>query len=287
MMINKAEDELGIKIFNRSKFPVEVTPTGMRVIEQAKRVLYETAGFKEIINEEKDKVKKVVIIGITPSLATYITPLILPKLSEQYPQLKVRIVEAESKNIVAALKTSEMDMGVLTSPVTDEQLNDVSVLQEKFYLYVSDKEELAKKETVIYKDIDMSRLWLFENECSSINQMMLAHLRKKEMGGEKKWVFESGCYQTLINLVDEYGGMTLVPQLATKNLTGNRLSQIKQFESPEPERAINIATNKNLSRNKLIELVIKGMRQDLNFAVSSLNKMKETNLLRHYQVGEM
>src|SRR5580658_7917779 len=96
MMINKAEDELGIKIFDRSKFPVDVTPTGMRVVEQARRVLAESAGFKEIVNEGKEKVKKEMILGISSCLSTYIAPLILPKLFEQYPDLKIRIIETEA-----------------------------------------------------------------------------------------------------------------------------------------------------------------------------------------------
>lgn len=287
MMINKAEDELGIKIFDRSKFPVEVTPTGLRVIEQAKRVLFETAGFKEIINDEKDKVKKVIVLGVIPSLATYIIPLVLPKLSEAYPQLKVRIVETDSKSLVAGLKTSEIDMGMMASPAADDQLNDMPVLQEKFHLYVSENEELAKKTTIMYKDIDMSRLWCFENECSSINQLMLTHFRKKESKSEKKWIFESGCYQTLIHLVDEYGGMTLIPQLALRHLSTAQLSRVKPFESPQPEREINIAVNKNYTRNKLIELIIKGMKEDLTAAVVSLSKAKDTNHLKVYELGEV
>jgi LysR family transcriptional regulator, hydrogen peroxide-inducible genes activator len=274
MMINKAEDELGIKIFDRSKFPVDVTPTGMRVIEQAKRVLAESAGFKEIINEGKEKVKKEIIIGITSSLSTYIAPLILPKLFEQYPELKIRIIEAEAKNIVSTLKSCEIDLGILSSPTKDDQLNDITIVQEKFYLYVSPKEELSGKDTIFYKDIDVNRLWLLENEHPFVDYLKLFYLQKKSNIKEKKLIFESGCYQTLINIVDTYGGMALLPQLAILQLSGHQKGFIRHLESPEPERSINIVTNTHCTGHKLIDSFIRVIKTDLTSAVQSLSKDK-------------
>ena len=179
MMINKAEDELGIKIFDRSKFPVEVTPTGMRLVEQAKRVLAESAGFKEIVNEGKQKIKKEIIIGVASSLSAYIAPIILPKLFEQYPELKIRVIETEAKHIVSTVKSGELDFGILSSPTKDDLLNDISIVQEKFYLYISPKEELSKKDTILYKDIDVNRLWLLENEHPFVDYLKLFYLQKK------------------------------------------------------------------------------------------------------------
>jgi LysR family hydrogen peroxide-inducible transcriptional activator len=282
MMINKAEDELGIKIFDRSKYPVEVTPTGMRVIEQARRVLAESAGFKEIVNEGKEKVKKEIIMGITSSLSTYIVPLILPKLFEQYPELKIRIIETEAKNIVSTLKSCELDLGILSSPTKDDQLNDISIVQEKFYLYVSPKEELAKKDTIFYKDIDVNRLWLLENEHPFVDYLKLFYLQKKPQNTEKKLIFESGCYQTLINIVNVYGGMALLPQLAIMQLSDYQKGFIKQLESPEPERGINIITNKHCTGNKLIDSFIRVIKNDLTNAVESVTKENTKKVVSVY-----
>lgn len=282
MMINKAEDELGIKIFDRSKYPVEVTPTGMRVVEQARRVLAESAGFKEIVNEGKEKVKKEMIMGITSSLSTYIAPLILPKLFEQYPDLKIRIIETEAKNIVSTLKSCEIDLGILSSPTKDDQLNDMPIVQEKFYLYVSPKEELSKKETIFYKDIDVNHLWLLENEHPFVDYLKLFYLQKKSNMNEKKLIFESGCYQTLINIVNVHGGMALLPQLALLQLNDYQKSFVKQLEAPEPERGINIITNKHCTGHKLIESFIRVIKSDLTSAIAAVTKEQNRNLLSVY-----
>lgn len=286
MMINKAEDELGIKIFDRSKYPVEITPTGMRVIEQAKRVLAESAGFKDIINEGKDKVKKEMIIGIIPSLSTYIIPIILPKLFVQYPELKIRIVETDAKNIITTLKSGGLDLGIMSSPTTDDQLNDVPIVQEKFYLYVSDKEDMTKKETVLYKDIDINRLWLLESEHPFVDYLKLFYLQNNPLAPEKKLIFESGCYQTLINIVKVYGGMALLPQLAVSQLSNYEKGFVKQLESPEPERGINIITNNHSSGSKLIEAFIRVIKADLNSAIVSCSKEMSKNRNSYYALKE-
>jgi LysR family transcriptional regulator, hydrogen peroxide-inducible genes activator len=286
MMINKAEDELGIKIFDRSKYPVEVTPTGMRVIEQARRVLAESAGFKEIINEGKEKVKKEMIIGVIPSLSTYIIPIILPKLFVQYPDMKIRIVETDTKNIISTLKSGGLDLGIMASPTTDDQINDVSVVQEKFYLYVSDKEELAKKDTIFYSDIDINRLWLLENEHPFVDYLKLFYLQNRPLAPEKKLIFESGCYQTLINIVKVHGGMALLPQLAVKQLSNYQKGFVRQLESPEPERGINIITNKHAAGNKLIEAFIRVIKADLNTAIVSFSKEMESSRREVYELRQ-
>ncbi len=282
MMINKAEEELGVKIFDRSKYPVDVTPTGMKVVEQAKRVLAESAGFKEIINEGKEKVKKEMIVGILPSLSTYISPLILPKLFNQFPDLKIRLIETDAKNLTATLKSGEIDLGILSAPVKDDQLNDVSVIQEKFYIYVSDREDISRKNIVTYNDIDASRLWLLENEHPFVDYLKLFYLQKRPLSPEKKLVIESGCYQTLINIVNEYGGMALLPQLAIRQLSNYQKGFVKQLESPEPERAINIITNKHVVGNKLIESFIRVIKADLNSAIANFSKEKDKTLLNVY-----
>jgi LysR family transcriptional regulator, hydrogen peroxide-inducible genes activator len=274
MMINKAEDELGLKIFDRSKYPVEVTPMGLRVVEQAKRVLAESAGFKDIINEGKEKVKKEMIVGILPALSTYITPLVLPTLFKQYPEMKIRIIETELKNIITTLKSGEIDLGILSSPTTDDQLNDVPLVQEKFYLYVSPNDELARKDIGLYKDIDINSLWLLENEHPFVDYLKLFYLQKRPLAPEKKLIIETGCYQTLINIVNEYGGCALLPQLAVKLLPGHQLSNIRKIETPEPERAINVITNKHSTGNRLTETFTRIIKEDLNTAVSKPVKLK-------------
>jgi len=173
-------------------------------------------------------------------------------------------------------------LGILSSPTKDDQLNDISIVQEKFYLYVSPKEELAKKDTIFYKDIDVNRLWLLENEHPFVDYLKLFYLQKKPQNTEKKLIFESGCYQTLINIVNVYGGMALLPQLAIMQLSDYQKGFIKQLESPEPERGINIITNKHCTGNKLIDSFIRVIKNDLTNAVESVTKENTKKVVSVY-----
>src|SRR6476659_4644697 len=85
MMIKKLEDELGVKIFDRSKQPVVPTETGKLIIAQARLVVQDTARIKEIVLEESGDVKGELRIGIIPTLAPYIIPMFVNSFLKKYP----------------------------------------------------------------------------------------------------------------------------------------------------------------------------------------------------------
>lgn len=99
MMIQKLEEELKTKIFDRSKQPVKPTDIGIKIIAQAKKIITETRLIKEIINEEKDNVSGDFRIGIIPTLAPYLLPLFLKDFTTKYPSIKLIISEHTTQYI--------------------------------------------------------------------------------------------------------------------------------------------------------------------------------------------
>src|SRR6187402_719310 len=89
MMVQKLEEELGIKIFDRSKQPVVPTQAGVKIIEQARVVLKEVAQLKQLAQSNENELTGELRIGIIPTLAPYLLPHVLPSFLKHYPHLKV------------------------------------------------------------------------------------------------------------------------------------------------------------------------------------------------------
>ena len=84
MMVQKLEDELGVKLFDRSSQPVRPTSAGMKVLEQAQRVLYQASLIKDIVTEEKESVRGSFRLAVLPTIAPYLLPRFLQHLAEEH-----------------------------------------------------------------------------------------------------------------------------------------------------------------------------------------------------------
>ena len=112
-MIQKLENELGIKIFDRRRQPIITTKAGQAVIRQAKEVLYQSRRLREIVEEEKDTYLGTFTIGVLPTIAPYLIPHFFPQLMREHPEMDLRIVELKTKDMKQALLNGDIDAGIL------------------------------------------------------------------------------------------------------------------------------------------------------------------------------
>ena len=111
-MIQKLEDELGCKLFDRRQ-PITPTPTGVAVIRQAKEVLYQAHKVKETVWEELHSLKGTFIIGVLPTIAPYLLPRFFPQLLNEYTDMDVRVIELKTNMIKRALEEQTIDAAIL------------------------------------------------------------------------------------------------------------------------------------------------------------------------------
>ncbi|GAE15969.1 hydrogen peroxide-inducible genes activator [Bacteroides pyogenes JCM 6292] len=147
-MIQKLEEELGVKLFDRTVQPVCPTAVGEKVIRQARVVLSQAAQVKEIISEEKQAVSGTFRLGVLPTIAPYLLPRFFPQLIEKYPELDIRVTEMKTHDILQALHAGELDAAIVASRSDDRMLREETLFYEQFYAYVSRGEALFKKELI-------------------------------------------------------------------------------------------------------------------------------------------
>ena len=253
MMIQKLETELGVKIFDRSRQPVTPTEIGKKIIEQARKIVSEAGQLKEIINLEKGDVAGELKVGIIPTLAPYLLPLFLKEFSDTYPQVKLNISEHTTTTIIQKLKSGLLDAGILATPLNDNSIKEQPIFFEKYFLYVNNKEKGFDKQYVLPSNIDISRLWILEEGHCMRSQILNLCELKKAHSDEEKIHYEAGSIETLKNIVEKNFGITIIPELATFNLTNSQKKRLRYFKPPTPVREISIITHREFIKMRLIE----------------------------------
>ena len=123
-MIQKLEEELGVKLFDRTVQPVCPTAIGEKIIDQARVILAQTAQVKEIISEEKQSLAGVFRLGVLPTIAPYLLPRFFPQLMEKHPELDIRVTEMKTQDIQQALHAGELDAAIIASKLEDTFLKE-------------------------------------------------------------------------------------------------------------------------------------------------------------------
>lgn len=276
MMIQKLEDELGVKIFDRSKQPVTPTREGEEVIARAKQIIADVSRLKEFSKTLKSEISGEIKLAVIPTLAPYLLPLFIKPFVENHPLLRVNIRELVTNDIITSLKNGDIDIGLLATPLHDPKLDEFPVFHEEFFAYAATDETISKKKYLLPKDIDLSKLWLLEEGHCLRNQVFnLCELKKKDFENDRLH-YEAGSIETLKNLVDHHKGITILPHLATLDLTKKQKEKIREFAHPKPVREISLVVNKNFHRTSILNALKKEIENQLP---ESINKTQKRRVL--------
>lgn len=279
MQVQKLEDELGVKIFDRSKQPVVPTEIGEAVIRQARVMLREALKTREMVDEHKGTVAGEMRVGIIPTLAPYLLPLFLENFIQKYPQVKLKIVELTTANLISKLNKDLIDVGIVVTPLQDERIFEQPLFYEEFVAYVSESEVAYKKEYILSEDIDFDRLWLLEEgHCIRGQILNICELRKQN-AHQRNFEYESGSIETLKRMVEHYGGVTILPELSLRDLSAKQRQQIRRFQTPTPVREVSLVT----LRHHLKRGPIEAMKAEILSVIPE--NMKQPNQRKLIELG--
>ena len=253
MQVQKLEEELGVKIFDRSKQPVLPTETGITIIEQAKRIISEKNVLTEMIESKKGIINGELRIGIIPTLAPYLLPLFIQSFTKKYPLVKLMVTELTTDLIVSRLRDGKIDVGLLVTPLQENGIKEEPIFYEEMVAYVSKTNAAFKKKYVLPKDIDANKLWLLEEgHCFRSQIINLCELRKSNFESNH-FNYEAGSFETLRRMVDLYDGITVLPELATFDMSAKQHQHLRYFKHPAPVREVSLVMHRNFVKRRLVE----------------------------------
>ena len=255
--LKKLEEELGVLLIERNNRKVAMTEAGKAVVELARNVLTNTNAIKDIARNFQDPMMGDVRVGIIPTIAPYLLPIIMPHLHNHFKNLKLWLYEYQTHVCLEKLQRSELDCLILALPIEKHDFSEQDLFREPFRLAVNRDQLLAKKKQVNMGDIAQKKLLLLEEgHCLRghiLDVCLLAGVKEQEH-------YQATSLETLRHMVGEGMGMTLMPELAVPKKT-TKADEIRyiEFSDPKPNRRIGMLYKKNSYReetfNNISELI--------------------------------
>ncbi len=274
MQVKKLEDMLGVELFDRSSSPLKVTSIGKAIINQAKFIFKEYNQVFEIISEYKDEIIGTVRLGIIPTVSPYLLPLFIKNFEQKYSNLRLEIEELTTLNIEEKLRNGTLDMGILATPLYQNDLFEHKLYFEELVAYISPENLLFNKNYLLSREIDLNQLWLLEEGHCLRNQIENFCELKQKQNKNSPLKLKTGSLETVIKLADNYGGMTLLPELAIQDWDEEKLGKVRRFSAEKPMREISIVTEKSYKRKAIIDAIKKEI-------MASLPKKLKDNVSRN------
>jgi len=248
IQVKKLEDEIGFLIFDKSKSPFKPSDFGEVFIAKAKVILHEIKELKNMVNVELDNLEGEYRMAVIPTISSYLIPLISGAFSEKYPNTILKIQEMESDQIILALQKKEIDLGILVTPLNEPFIREIKLYNEPFIFYGQEDSFIKEKKTLSVTEIEnLDNIWLLENGHCFRNQVLNIC---GNSDNNKNIQFQSGSIEALKRMVDNYGGFTLVPEMA---INDNDKGRILHFNEPKPIREVSLVTHHTFSKDVLID----------------------------------
>jgi len=252
MQIQKLEDELDIKIFNRKKKPIALTQIGEKIVIQAKTIVNESQRMNDIVDQQKGYIGGDFRLGIIPTVIATLLPMFLKAFINKYPKVNLIINELTTEQIIKQLTDGTIDAAIAATPLENEAIKEKVLYYEPFLGFVPENHKLYKEHFLDPNDLDLNEILLLEDgHCFKDNIINLCKPTSNLI--HKHFSLESGSFTTLTKLTKEGFGMTLLPYLETLNITTDDKKYLREFNKPAPAREISLIHHKSQLKIQMIQ----------------------------------
>ncbi|MEG1607795.1 MAG: LysR substrate-binding domain-containing protein [Mucinivorans sp.] len=255
-MIQKLESEMDLVIFDRNSHPVCPTPSGERFITQAKVVLFNAEQLHEMTLSEKEQNSGELLLGVIPTVAPYILPKLFKELRASHPSIKLRVFEMRTASVIEKMQRAELDMAIVATPLQRDDILEVPLYYEKFVAYVSPTEPLFAQSEIESHHMPSKHLWVLQEGHCLRNQVFNFCEKKTDYSA----IYEAGSIDTLVRIVDENGGYTIIPELHIDLLRKCQQSQIRPLIAPEPVREISLIIRPDYVRQRMVNIIAEAIK---------------------------
>ncbi len=261
LAIKKLEQELNVIIFERSRSDVNLTEIGEKIVEQAERVIEETARIKQLAELGKNQLKGTFKLGLIHSIGPYLLPEIIPILRKSAPDMPLEVEENLTANLEIQLKNGVIDAAIVALPFNVAGLQYKALYDEEFDVVVPITHHWASRQHIKPVELSDEKVLLLNSGHCFSNQVTQAcpELSRK---GE---ILQGNSLETIRNMVASNLGITVLPCSATATRYNNPLIKVIPFAAPAPTRRIAIAWRKSFVRLEAIDKIadsIKAIQSD-------------------------
>ena len=258
-LIQKLEVELDATIFDRTQHPVAPTPLGEEIIAQARVILYNASQMGELVASYKGSAVGDIRLGTVSTIAPFILPQLFRYMSAHHSDINLHVEEARVETIKQKLKRAELDIAILAMPVADEALLEIPIYHERYYAYVSPEDTLYNKESLPTSELTAENIWMLgESYCPNTGQFPFCI---SDMS--KASIYVAGSIDTLMRIVDDNGGYTIIPEMQLPLINPERKAHIREIVDPTPGREIAFVVRKDFVKERMINILADALKSIL------------------------
>ena len=254
-MLMKLEEELDVRIFERNNKSVTPTASGVKLIGQAKRVLAEAEHITWLIDEEKGSVTGELSLSVGPTIAPYIVPNFIRHYVEDYPSVELRIQELKVDDMLAELSAGNLDAGIAVSGNVRQGILEVPLYTERFMVYIS---EGCWRKLPVFKpeNLEHEKMWVMK-DALCFRESAFSFCKAK---GKGQRIYEAGSIETLIRIVDENGGFTIIPEMHLPFLSEQQRANIRPFAGESLSyRRVSIYFREDYIRQSMLNSIVQAL----------------------------
>jgi len=279
MQIQKLEEELEVKIFDRNKKPIQLTEVGKRIVEQAKSIVNEADRIKDIVEQQKGFIGGDFKIGIIPTVMPTLLPMFLKNFIKKYPKINLIIEEHTTDEIINRLQKGQLDAAIAATPLNIPELKEIVMYYEPFVGYFP-AEFRGSLQQLTPDDLNINDILLLQDGHCFTNGI-LNICKASKLDPNRRFELTSGSFETLIGLANEGLGVTLLPYLHTLHLSDADRKNVVEFADPKPSREVSLIFPKTELKIHIIDAlrqtisgIVKGAIafQDVAIISPKLNK---------------
>lgn len=256
--IQKLEQELDIRIFDREAHPIKPTEIGEEIIVQARIVLFNSKIISEIASSRKVQASGTVRLGMIGSVSAYLLPKMHQFLSENYPKVKIRAEEVHSTALVDKLLLTEVDCGIMAANMVCNNLLEIPIYTEELMLFVSPQEDIYNENEISLSEISKEKLWRMHGPHGPGNGLFPS---PGEDESEAK-INMAGTIETVVRIVDLNGGYTIVPEPHIYLMRERFKKNIRRIKE-RPNRQISLYIRKDYVSERLLNIIVDAIKYAL------------------------
>jgi LysR family hydrogen peroxide-inducible transcriptional activator len=261
--VHKLEQELGVRLFERSPRQVTLTAAGARFLPRVLAVLEEVRRSVEALDESGEAPGGTLRVAAIPTLCPYVMPEIILSLRREAPRVVLELDELPTSTLVDKLKQGGLDLGLLSLPIQDRGLACLSLGREPFYLAVGSAHPLARRKSVKVAALGREKIMVLrEAHCFSRQALNFCKLSRQD----PRVIFQGDSLLSVLRLVAAGEAVTLVPSLARDHSPG---LCFLPFSSPGPSREIGLVWRLSTPPGRIQRLFIETVRLVLQKKIHS------------------
>ena len=257
--LKELEDSLGVQLVERDKHSVSLTPIGQGVVERAERLIVQADDLVDFVEGSAGDMKGVIKLGVIPTIAPFLLPLFLPKMREQFPDLKIILREDLTANLIDKLNHHELDFALIALPYDTKGFLIKELFNDEFWLIGNQDDPSLKNKEIQLTNRLIDRVLLLE-EGNCLRDHTLTACRRTDIASQSG--IEATSLLTLVQMV-EYGlGMALLPEMAVKSgLLKNTNLIARPLTAPAPSRKIALIARSSTARIEEFNALVKVIKR--------------------------